>query len=116
MMCTKVTYWHIMYRQTQQSFHQNCRNPSLATRSVAFRLITQEILRKWESLARESTFMCNQAACFSHCLAKVHNSRVTHLKVIQDEKAKGKSGTKTQEAADELAYLMAFNKSITNYG
>ena len=37
----------------------------------------------------------------------------THLKVIQDEKAKGNLTTKVQEAADELAYLMTFKHSIT---
>ena len=37
----------------------------------------------------------------------------SQLKVIQAEKGKGKSATKSQEAADELAYLMTFNQSIT---
>ena len=36
----------------------------------------------------------------------------THLKVIQSDRAKGKSATKTQEAAEELDYLMTFNRSI----
>ena len=35
------------------------------------------------------------------------------LKVIQAEKGKGKSATKTQEGSDELAYRMTFNQSIT---
>ena len=37
----------------------------------------------------------------------------THLKVIQEEKAKGKSASKLQEASEELADLMTFNQSIT---
>ena len=37
----------------------------------------------------------------------------TQLNVIQDEKAKGKSATKAQEAADELTYYMTFNQSVT---
>ena len=37
----------------------------------------------------------------------------SHLKVIQAEKGKGKSAIKTQEAADELAYLIQFNQSCT---
>ena len=36
-----------------------------------------------------------------------------HLKVTQDERVKGKSSSKTQEAAEELAYLMTFSQSIT---
>ena len=35
------------------------------------------------------------------------------LKVIEDDKAKGKSSVKAQGAADELTYLRNFNQSIT---
>ena len=35
-------------------------------------------------------------------------------KISQDDKAKEKSATKTQEAADELVNLMTFNQSITH--
>ena len=35
----------------------------------------------------------------------------TYLKVIQAEKGKG---TKSQEAADEVAYMITFNQSITH--
>ena len=35
------------------------------------------------------------------------------LKVIRDDKAKGKSSVKAQEATEELNYLMNFNQSIT---
>ena len=38
----------------------------------------------------------------------------TQLPVIQEEKAKGKLATKTQDAIYELAYLMTFNLSITH--
>ena len=37
----------------------------------------------------------------------------THLWIIQQEKAKGKSTIRTHEATDELAYLITFNQSIT---
>ena len=47
-------------------------------------------------------------------LTKVQDSTATQLKIIQDDKAKGKLATKTQVAADELAYLMTFNQSITH--
>ena len=38
----------------------------------------------------------------------------TQLHGIQNEKAKGKFSPKAQEAADELAYLVNFNQSITH--
>ena len=38
----------------------------------------------------------------------------THPKVIQDEKAKGKSASKSQKACEELDYLKIFNQSITH--
>ena len=37
----------------------------------------------------------------------------SQLKVIQTDKTKGKSASKTQEATAELDYLMTFNRSIT---
>ena len=41
----------------------------------------------------------------------VQDGMATHLRVHHGEKAKEKSNTKTQEAADELAYLMTFSQS-----
>ena len=37
----------------------------------------------------------------------------TQLRVIQEEKAKGKSATGMQEAPDKLAYLMSFNQNVS---
>ena len=39
--------------------------------------IALETLRRWQRSARDSTLMCNQAAGFSGCLTRVHNSMVT---------------------------------------
>ena len=58
-------------------------------------------------------YMCNQAAGLVQCLAKVQYSMVTWVKIIQIDKAKGKSCSKSQDAADELDYLITFNRSIT---
>ena len=67
------------------AFLRNARS-SLAHRSLVSRPIAQETLQKWERSARDSTYIGNQAAVLSHCLAKVQE---THLDVIQEEKAKG---------------------------
>ena len=56
--------------------------------------------------------MCNQAAGLSWCFTKVQESMVSQLKVIQGDKSKGKS-SKVHRAAEELAYLITFNQSIT---
>ena len=64
-------------------------------------------------VGQRSTFICNQATGFSLCLTKVQDSFATHLKIIQEEKAKGKLAIRTQTATDELANLMTFNQSIT---
>ena len=58
--------------------------------------------------ARDLTFICNQGARFSRCLTMVQDSMATQLKMLQDEKANGKSSTKTQEATGELAFLITF--------
>ena len=36
----------------------------------------------------------------------------TQLKIIHDDKAKGKSSGKVKHATEELSYLMNFNQSI----
>ena len=38
---------------------------------------------------------------------------VTQLKILHNDKGKGKSSSKTQEAVDEPDYLVTFTKSIT---
>ena len=57
--------------------------------------------------------MCNQAASFSHCLTKVQDSITNQLKLLQNDKSKGKSTGKTHQAIEELDFLITFNKSIT---
>ena len=57
--------------------------------------------------------MCNQAAGLSRCLTKVQDSMVTHLKTLHVDKTKGKAAERTQQAVEELEYLVAFNRSIS---
>ena len=57
--------------------------------------------------------MCNQAAGLSRCLTKVQDSMVTHLKTLRVDKAKGKAAEKTQQAVEELEYLVTLNRSIS---
>ena len=44
---------------------------------------------------------------------EVEESMVSHLKVIQGDKSKGKSSSKVHQAAEELDYLITFKWSIT---
>ena len=57
--------------------------------------------------------MCNQAAGLSRCLTKVQDSMITQLKSLPVDKAKGKTAEKTQQAVEELDYLVTFNRSIS---
>ena len=50
--------------------------------------------------------MCTLAAGLSRCLTKVQDSMVSQLKIIQSDKIKGKSSSKSQDAADELDYFV----------
>ena len=54
--------------------------------------------------------MCNQAAGLSRCLTKVQDSMVTQLKSLWMDKSKGKSADRTQQAVEELEYLVTFNR------
>ena len=75
------------------------------------RPISQESLRKWEKLARESSVICNQAAGFNRCLLKIQQNMQSQLKDIRVE-SKGKSAAKASAAVDELQYLLDFNSSV----
>ena len=55
--------------------------------------------------------MCNQAAGLSRCLTQVQDEMCIQLKNLHSDK--GKSSERTQQAADELEYLLTFNCSIT---
>ena len=57
--------------------------------------------------------MWNQEAGLGRCFAKAQNSMATCLEVIQSDRPKGKSASKVHEAAEELDYLVTFNRSIT---
>ena len=55
--------------------------------------------------------MCNQAAGLSRCLTRVQDVMSTQLKTLHLDK--GKSSQRTQQAVDELEYLVTFNLSMS---
>ena len=79
----------------------------------ASRTFSQDTLRRWERAFREQSVICNQAAGLSRCLTKVPDSMITQLKSLPVDKAKGKTAEKTQQAVEELEYLVTFNRSIS---
>ena len=89
----------------------------VARRSVpsapASRTFSQDTLRRWERAFREQSVMCNQAAGLSRCLTKVQDSMVTQLKSLRVDTGKGKAAERTQQAVEELEYLVTFNRSIS---
>ena len=106
-----------VYTWTSEPARLNSSFPRIASRSLpsapASRPVSQDTLRKWERAARDQTYMCNQAAAFSRCLTKVQENMTNQLKVIQGITVKGKSSPKLTQAADELDFLVTFNRSIT---
>ena len=81
--------------------------------ALASRTFSQDTLRQWERAFREQSVMCNQAAGLSRCLTKVQDSMVTQLKTLCVDKTKGKAAERTQQAVEELEYLVTFNWSIS---
>ena len=79
----------------------------------ASRTFNQDTLRRWERAFREQSVMCNQAAGLSRCLTKVQDSMVTQLKSLRVDTGKGKAAERTQQAVEELEYLVTFNWSIS---
>ena len=109
--CSKLYNWTSELARFDSCF------PRIANRSLpsapATKPVSQDSLRKWERAACDQTYMCNQAAAFSKCLTKVEENMDSQLKVIQGVTSKGKSSGKLHQAADELDYLITFNRSIT---
>ena len=89
----------------------------VARRSLPFapasRTFSQDTLRWWERASREQSVMCNQAAGVSRCLTKVQDSMVTQLKTLRVDNTKGKAAERTQQAVEELEYLVTFNRSMS---
>ena len=79
----------------------------------ASRTFSQDTLRRWEKAFREQSVMCNHAVGLSRCLTKVQDSMVTQLKSLRSDSSKGKSAERTQQAIEELEYLVTFNRSIS---
>ena len=79
----------------------------------ASRTFSQDTLRTWERVFREQSVICNQAAGLSRCLTKVQDSMVTQLKSLRVNTGKGKAAERTQQAVEELEYLVTFNRSIS---
>ena len=78
------------------------------------RALNKDILICWERAAREQTVMYNQAAVLSRCLTRVQDTMSTKLQNLHLDKSKSKSSERTQQAVDELEYLVTFfNPSIS---
>ena len=82
------------------------------TRPTA-RHLSQDTVRKWEKAAKESSYICNQAAGLNRCITKIQDSVQDQSKILQSELGKGKSSAKAQSALDELQYLTAFNQIVS---
>ena len=106
-----------VYTWTNEPARLNSTFPRIANRSLpsapASRPVSQDTLRKWERAARDQSYMCNQAAAFSRCLTKVQDNMTSQLKLIQGVTSKGKSASKITQGAEELDFLVTFNRSIT---
>ena len=77
------------------------------------RHLSQDTVRKWEKAAKESSYICNQAAGFNRCITKIQDSVQDQPKILQSELGKGKSSAKAQSALDELQYLTVFNQNVS---
>ena len=86
---------------------------SVANSQPAVRPLPQDTVRKWEKLAKESSYICNQAAGFNRCITKLQDSVQEQVRILYHEMGKGKSSAKAQAALDELHYLTTFNQNVS---
>ena len=106
--CTTVCDWSPEPAKLNSTFTRVARRslPSVP----ASRTFSQDTLRRWERAFREQSVMCNQAAGLSRCLTKVQDSMITQLKSLSVDTGKGKAAERTQQAVEELEYLVTFNR------
>ena len=86
--------WYSLHTETKKDFIKSWNTGSSLLNSIYWRIarqagitsnpplsrpISQENLRKWERLARESSVLCNQASGFNRCLLKVQQNMQTQL-------------------------------------
>ena len=71
------------------------------------------MLRKWEKAARETSYICNQAAGFNCCVTKLQNEIQVNFRILQKELAKGKGSQEAKKAVDDPKDLCAFNRNIS---
>ena len=107
----KLLYWYLDPVKLKSTFSIVARH-SLPSAPASW-CINQDTLCHWERAAREQTFMCNQAAGLSRCLTRVQNAMVAQLKTLHLDKGQGKAPGRSQQAVDELDYLVTFSRSIT---
>ena len=53
--------------------------------------LSQETLRKWEKVMKESSYVCNPATGFTRCMTKLQEDIQVNVRILQQEMAKGKS-------------------------
>ena len=104
-----VSSWGNKSAKLISSYSGIAHSSGLSTPAPTSHPLTQDTLRRWEKLARKSSYICNQVAGFSRCLSKVQTSMQVQLRKIQAEQYKGKSSERASCATDELQYLLNFS-------
>ena len=110
---SSVSFWHFDSAKLNTAYSRIARSSELTSPAPTSHTLSQDTLRRWEKVARESTYVCNQAARLSRSLSKVLQGMQTQLRILQSEQAKGKLAGKVGAATEELQYLMNFSTSIT---
>ena len=108
-----VCFWHCDSAILNSVYSRRARSSRLTSPAPTSHTLSQDTLRRWEKAARESTYICTQAAGLSRCLNSVQQDMQTQIKVLQSEQTKRKSAGRVGAATEELQYLMNFSTSIT---
>ena len=67
---------------------------NVANTQPAVRQLSQDTVRKWEKAAKESSYICKQAAGFNRCITKLQDSVQEQVRILHNEMGKGKSSAK----------------------
>ena len=73
---------HCDSAKLNSAYSRIARSSGLTSPASTSRTLSQDTLRHWENTARESTYVCNQAAGLSRCLNKVQQGMQTQLRIL----------------------------------
>ena len=105
--------WSRSEARLNSQFSRIAKISSYPSSGPASRPISQEILRRWDQCARESSLITNHAAGFNRCVSEIQDKMNQHISFLNSTIVKGKAPKEVTDAVKDLKDLSAFHSSVS---